>query len=131
LPVSLWVSSDHRLRRSVGAAGFLGGVEASEIHGIVFQWAHSVDAAEADAELAADGFNVFDTTHGLVPSSVSNLGEVRSLAPLVAGLIVVLGMVTVLYRPTGDRRRISRVVVRDCDGGVGGARGTARVQRSS
>jgi len=98
---------DSGVAMTVGGAEFLGGVEATSIHGIVFQWEPSVDAVAADAALVERGFTVQRTEQGLVPPVVSNLGEVRSLAPLVAGLVFVLVLVTVLYTVamTGRLRR--------------------------
>ena len=98
---------DSGVAMTVGAFEFLGGIDATAVHGIAFQWAQSVDAAAADAELIAQGLNARITSQGLVPPVVSNLGEVRGLAPLVAGLIFALGVATVLYTVamTGRLRR--------------------------
>ena len=98
---------DSGVAMTVGAFESLGGVDETALHGVVFQWAQSIDAVAADADLTVEGFSVWATTGGLVPPVVSNLGEVRGLAPLVAGLIFVLGVATVLYTVamTGRLRR--------------------------
>lgn len=93
-------SHDSGVAMTAEGAAFLGGVDATAIHQIAFSWGSGIDEAAADQELSAAGFNVLTTPEGLVPASVSNLGEVRGLAPLVAGLVLVLGLVTALYAVT-------------------------------
>ena len=63
-----------------------------------------MDGTAADDELAAAGFNVLTSEGRLVPASVSSLGDVRSLAALVAGLVLALGVVTAIYAVTVTRR---------------------------
>lgn len=83
---------------------FLGGIEGTDIHQVVFSWGPEVDATAADDELATAGFNVLTSDRRLVPASVSSLGDVSTLAGLVAGLVLVLGLITAVYAVTVTRR---------------------------
>jgi ABC-type antimicrobial peptide transport system permease subunit len=75
-------------------AGPLGGIEAAELHQIALSWEPGVDAAAADQSLRDHGYQVFATREGLVPPVVSNLGDVEGLPVLLAGLVLVLALVT-------------------------------------
>jgi hypothetical protein len=73
-----------------GAARVAGDVRKSAaLHQVIFDWASGVDAAAAEAELAAGGFELLTTERGLAPPSVTNLDQVRSL-PIA--LAVFLGL---------------------------------------
>ena len=61
---------------------------------VAFDWAPDVDAAAADASLKQAGLEVFDTTGGLLPAEVSNLGPVSRLPRLLAGFLGVLGLIS-------------------------------------
>lgn len=89
---------------TTAGARFLGGIDGTEIHQVVFSWGPGVDAAAADQELAAAGINILTSEGRLVPASVSSLGDVRGLAALVAGLVLFLGLVTAIYAVTVTRR---------------------------
>jgi predicted lysophospholipase L1 biosynthesis ABC-type transport system permease subunit len=89
---------------TTAGARFLGGIDGTEIHQVVFTWGPGVDAIAADDELAAAGFNVLTSQGRLTPASVSSLGDVRSLAALVACLVLALGLVTAIYAVTVTRR---------------------------
>ena len=89
---------------TIAGARFLGGVHGTAIHQVVFSWAPQVDGPAADDGLAAAGFNVLTSEERLVPASVSSLGDVHSLAAMVAGLVLALGLVTALYAVTATRR---------------------------
>ena len=93
---------------TTAGAQFLGGIEGTDIHQVVFSWGPEVDATAADDELAAAGFNVLTSERRLVPASVSSLGDVSTLAALVASLVLALGLVTAIYAVTVTRRLSGR-----------------------
>ncbi len=123
-------SYDAGVAMTVEGARFLGGVDATAIHQIRFAWGPGVDTSSADEELTAAGFTLFPSTGGLVPASVSNLGEVRSLAAPVAGLALVLGLVTALYAlaVTGRLRRRETATLRALGLSTGAAWSAAEAQ---
>ena len=84
-----------------------------------------------NAELTANGFVILSNySHGIVPPIVSNLGEVRNLAPLVADLVCVLALVTVLYTVgmTGRLRRRETGTLRALGATPGVLAATAEIQ---
>ena len=85
-------------------ARFLGGVDGTDIHQVSFSWRPEVDGTAADADLTAAGLNVMSSEDRLVPASVSTLGDVSRLTALVAGLVLVLGLVTATYAVNVTRR---------------------------
>ncbi len=89
---------------TVAGARFLGGLDGTEIHQVVFSWAPEVDGTAADHELATAGFNVLTSEGRLVPASVSSLADASRLAALAAGLVLALGLVTALYAVAVTRR---------------------------
>lgn len=80
-----------------GAERLLGGIEATAIHQVAFEWADGVDPEVADRELTDQGMQVFTTDEGLQPPAVSNLAEVGDLPLLLAALVLVLGLATLLH----------------------------------
>lgn len=78
-------------------AAFLGGPDAAALHQLAYSWAPGVDAAAADQSLVDAGLRPFTTAEGLVPAVVSNLGEVRSLPGVLAGLVLLLALATTLH----------------------------------
>ena len=90
-------SHDAGVAITLGGAGFLGGIDGTEIHQVAFSWAAGVDAGAADRALGEAGFQVFSTVEGVVPAVVSNLDEVRRLPGLLAALVLGLGLVTVAH----------------------------------
>jgi hypothetical protein len=69
------------------------------IHQVVFDWADPVDVSAADAELEADGLAVLEVGSGLraTPGNVTNLARVAHLPRQLAGLVVLLALVTLLH----------------------------------
>lgn len=87
--------------RFLGAAeegdAFLSGSDGETLHQVVFRWAPGIDAAAADQSLVDAGLRPFTTDEGLVPAVVTNLGEVRSLPGVLAGLVLLLSLATTLH----------------------------------
>lgn len=78
-------------------AAFLGGPDAAALHQLAYSWAPGVDAAAADRSLEDAGLLPATTEEGLVPAVVTNLGEVRSLPGVLAGLVLVLALASTLH----------------------------------
>lgn len=78
-------------------AKFLGGPEAAALHQLAYSWAPGVDASAADQSLVEAGLRPFTTDEGLMPAVVTNLGEVRSLPGVLAGLVLLLSLASILH----------------------------------
>jgi hypothetical protein len=101
-------SHDAGIAMTVDGAGFLGGLEATAIHQIVYSWRPDVDGTAADRSIADQGFNAYTAGEGLVPAAVSNLGEVRGIPVMLAGMVMLLGVFTLVHalgQTTRTRRR--------------------------
>lgn len=87
--------------RFLGAADegdqFLSGADGESLHQVAFAWEPGVDAAAADRSLVEAGLRPFTTDEGLTPAVVSNLGEVRSLPGVLAGLVLLLALASTLH----------------------------------
>lgn len=82
---------------TVSGAEFMGGVNGTASHQVAFEWATDVDAIAADTALRGAGFTVFGTAQGLVPEVVSNLGQVKTLPPLLAVLAIGLCLIGIAH----------------------------------
>ena len=78
-------------------AQFLGGPEAAALHQLAYSWEPGVDAAAADQSLEDAGLRPFTTEEGLAPAVVTNLGEVRSLPGVLAGLVLLLALASTMH----------------------------------
>lgn len=87
--------------RFLGSAGrgdaFLDGADGETLHQVVLRWAPGVDAAAADRSLEEAGLQPATTDDGLMPAVVSNLGEVRSLPGVLAGLVLLLALASTVH----------------------------------
>ncbi|MEO8693284.1 MAG: ABC transporter permease [Acidimicrobiales bacterium] len=87
---------DEGIALTVDGAGRVAGDvhDSGAIHRVLFDWASDVDAAAADDELVGGGFQVITEEQGLVPASVTNLGQVRSLPIALAAFVGLLALGT-------------------------------------
>jgi hypothetical protein len=71
--------------------------DGTAIHQIGFAWDERVDPDAADAELAEAGFTVRLDEEGLLPATVTNLGQVEHLPRYLALFVALLSLTTLLH----------------------------------